>query len=90
MPAPLSSWSGLPASVTVHTSTRPDGTRVHVVHNWSWEAVAVTAPSDLDVLVAARGDGPAEPAPDDAPGGALAAGETVTLGSWDVLVAVSR
>ncbi|HEX7806899.1 MAG TPA: beta-galactosidase [Cellulomonas sp.] len=90
VPEPLAAWADVPASVTVHTSSRPDGTRVHVVHNWSWEAATVTAPFDLDVLVAARGDAPADPPPADAPGGPLAAGDTVTLGSWDVLVAVTR
>ena len=54
--------------MTVHTSTRPDGTRVHVLHNWSWEAATVTAPTDLDVLVAARGAVPADPPPADAAG----------------------
>jgi beta-galactosidase len=33
-PAPVAGWSDLPASVTVGTSTAPDGARVHVVHNW--------------------------------------------------------
>jgi beta-galactosidase len=52
VPEPLAAWADVPASVTVHTSTRPNGTRVHVLHNWSWEAATVTAPLDLDVLVA--------------------------------------
>jgi len=90
VPTPLAGWDDLPASVTVHTSTRPDGSRVHVLHNWSWEAATVTAPVDLSVLVAPRGDRPADPPPADAPGGPLAAGDTLTLGSWDVLVAVTR
>ncbi|WP_426592355.1 beta-galactosidase [Cellulomonas sp. McL0617] len=90
VPAPLAGWADLPASVTVHSSTRPDGARVHVVHNWSWEAVTVTAPMDLDVLVPARGTALADPPPVDAPGSAIRAGEPVVLGSWDVLVAVTR
>ena len=32
--------------VTATTGTAPDGRRVHVVHNWSWEPVAVEAPVD--------------------------------------------
>ena len=60
------------------------------MHNWSWEAVTVTAPTELDVLVAPRGDAPADPPPADAAGPALAAGDTVALGAWDVLVAVTR
>ncbi|WP_407341957.1 beta-galactosidase [Pengzhenrongella phosphoraccumulans] len=90
VPTPLAAWANLPASVTAHTSTRPDGTRIHVVHNWSWEAATVTAPTELEILVPARGGAPADPPPADAPGGALAAGDTVTLGSWDVFVAVTR
>ncbi|MGV8964984.1 MAG: beta-galactosidase [Cellulomonas sp.] len=90
VPTPLAGWGDLPATVTVHTATRPDGTRVHVVHNWSWEAAMVTAPTDLEVLVPARGGAPADPPPADAHGGSLAAGDTVTLGSWDVFVAVTR
>ncbi|QTE31191.1 beta-galactosidase [Pengzhenrongella sicca] len=98
VPTPLAAWAALPPSVTVHTSTRPDGKRVHIIHNWSWEAATVTAPIELDILVAARGDAPADPSPGDvAPGppetsaaGPLGAGEHVTLGSWDVLVAVTR
>jgi beta-galactosidase len=89
VPVPLAGWADLPASVTVHSSTRPDGTRVHIVHNWSWEAVTVTAPIDLDLLVPPRGGAPAE-APADGPGPQVSAGSPLTLGSWDVLVAVTR
>ncbi len=60
------------------------------MHNWSWEAVTVTAPTDLEVLVAPRGQVPADPPPADAPGPDVDAGATVALGAWDVLVAVSR
>lgn len=63
---------------------------MHVVHNGSREAATVTARTDLDVLVAASGDAPAGPLPTDAPGGTLAARNTMSLGSWDVLVAVTR
>ncbi|GCE76254.1 beta-galactosidase [Cellulomonas biazotea] len=90
VPQPLAGWADLPLSVTVHTSTRPDGSRVHVLHNWSWEPVDVVAPVDLDVLVTARGDRPADPPPADAPGDPLDAGTTVHLGPWDVLVATTR
>jgi beta-galactosidase len=90
VPQPLAGWADLPPSVTVHTSTRPDGSRVHVLHNWSWEPVDVVAPVDLDVLVTARGDRPADPPPADAPGDPLDAGTTVHLGPWDVLVATTR
>jgi beta-galactosidase len=90
VPAPLTGWADLPPSVTVHSSTRPDGSRVHIVHNWSWEATTVTAPSDLDLLVAPRGEAPADPPPADGPGPSVTQGDTIALGSWDVLVAVTR
>ena len=35
-PVPTGGWRRLPASVTATTATSPDGRRVHVVHNWSW------------------------------------------------------
>lgn len=89
VPVPLCGWTDLPASVTVHTSTRPGGARVHVVHNWSWESATVTVPGSMDLLVAPRGDAPADPPPVDAPGGTLTAGQTLALGSWDVFVAVT-
>ena len=60
---------------------------MHVVHNWSWEAAVVTAPTDLDVLAAAA---PRPPIAADARRRLEAAGDTVTLGAWDVLVAVTR
>lgn len=51
VPHPASGWRDLPAGVTATTATAPDGRRVHVVHNWSWEPAAVTTPVDLhDVL----------------------------------------
>ncbi|WP_405867744.1 beta-galactosidase [Streptomyces sp. NBC_01515] len=73
-PAARSGWQGLPASVSVTTGTSPDGRRVHVVHNWSWEPARAQAPADLsDVL-------------NDAP---VPAGAAVDLGPWDVRVLVS-
>jgi len=82
VPTPLAGWSDLPPSVTVHSSTRPDGARVHVVHNWSWEATVLTVPHDLDVVAPPQGSSPTPVR--------LTAGDTVSLGAWDVLVAVTR
>ncbi|GAA1941808.1 beta-galactosidase [Kitasatospora viridis] len=74
-PTPVSGWRDLPASVTAATGTNPDGRRVHVVHNWSWEPVEVLAPTDLtDVLTDVLTDG------------AIAAGARIRLGAWDVRV----
>jgi beta-galactosidase len=50
-PDPGSGWRDLPDSVTATTATARDGRRVHVVHNWAWDRVSVTAPTNLhDVL----------------------------------------
>jgi beta-galactosidase len=70
-PLARSGWLDLPQTVTATTGTAPDGRRVHVVHNWSWEPVRVVAPLALsDVLT----------------GGELPRGATVELGAWDVRV----
>jgi beta-galactosidase len=55
----------------VTTATAPDGRRVHVVHNWSWEPTEVTVPAELaDAL---RGD-------------PVRAGSALPLTAWDVRV----
>ncbi|MEU6351340.1 beta-galactosidase [Streptomyces sp. NPDC047072] len=73
-PEPRSGWRNLPASVTATTGTSPDGRRVHVVHNWSWEPALVEAPGHLtDVL----------------DGSDVQDGTTVRLGAWDVRVFVT-
>jgi beta-galactosidase len=73
VPDPVAGWEP-PASVTVASASRPDGRRLHVVHNWSWEPVSVPAPAGLRDLL------------DDSPGGSVAAGSPVGLGPWDVRV----
>jgi beta-galactosidase len=73
-PASRDGWHGLPASVTATTGTSPDGRRVHIVHNWSWEPARVQVPVDLaDVLT------------DDS----VPAGTLLDLDPWDVRVLVS-
>ncbi|WP_329342797.1 beta-galactosidase [Streptomyces sp. NBC_00663] len=73
-PAAPGAWRDLPDSVTATTATATDGRRVHVVHNWSWQPVAVPAPSDLtDVLT----------------GATVPAGTALDLGPWDVRVLVA-
>ncbi|MDH6437143.1 beta-galactosidase [Streptomyces sp. SAI-144] len=73
-PAPSSGWQNLPPSVTATTGTSPDGHRVHVVHNWSWDPTHVTAPVALaDVL-----DGTSAPV-----------GTALRLGAWDVRIFVT-
>jgi len=70
-PVPASGWGGLPASVTATTATSPDGRRVHIIHNWSWEPVRVAAPVDLaDVLTR----------------NPIRAGTDLALGAWDVRI----
>ncbi|WP_030621626.1 beta-galactosidase [Streptomyces fulvoviolaceus] len=73
-PAPRNAWQDLPASVTATTGTSPDGRRVHIVHNWSWEPASVPAPVDLTDAVT---------------GTSLPAGTALNLGAWDVRVLVS-
>ncbi|MGW0519185.1 beta-galactosidase [Crossiella sp. NPDC003009] len=70
-PTPRGGWTDLPPSVTTTTGTSAEGDRVHVVHNWSWEQVQVTAPVELTDLLG---------------GGSSPAGTPVHLGSWDVRV----
>jgi beta-galactosidase len=73
VPRPRSGWRDLPESVTATTATAPDGRRVHVVHNWSWDAAAVTVPVDLrDVLADTSHLG----------------GQPFSLEAWDVRVLV--
>ena len=73
-PEPVSGWQELPVSVTVMTGTGTDGRRVHIVHNWSWQAARVQPPTSLtDVL-----DGSWVPS-----------GASVRLGAWDVRVFVA-
>jgi beta-galactosidase len=44
-------WTDLPASVTVTSATAAAGRRLRFVHNWSWDSVSVDLPSPLhDVL----------------------------------------
>ncbi|MEU2424280.1 beta-galactosidase [Streptomyces sp. NPDC007851] len=73
-PVPVHGWRDLPATVTATTGTSPDGRRVHIVHNWSWEPASVPVPGHLtDVLG----------------GTSLAVGAALDLGPWDVRVLVS-
>ncbi|ROR46546.1 beta-galactosidase [Kitasatospora cineracea] len=69
-PAPML-WDGLPESVTVNSATNPQGRRVHVLHNWSWEPRTVTTPIDLDDVLSDR---------------KFPAGNVIPLGPWDVVV----
>jgi beta-galactosidase len=72
-PAPVSGWLGLPASVTASSGTSPDGRRVHIVHNWSWEPVRVAAPAQFTDALAS---------------GSVPSGGAVDLAAWDVRVLV--
>jgi beta-galactosidase len=69
-PVPVSGWADLPASVTVSTSRTP-AARLHIVHNWGWDAASAVAPAALTDLLT---------------GDAVAAGDPIELGAWDVRV----
>jgi beta-galactosidase len=75
VPRPKHGWSHLPDTVTVATALAADGRRVHVVHNWSWERVSVTAPA---ALVGLKG------------GRQRPEGDVVELEPWDVQVFVTE
>jgi beta-galactosidase len=74
-PSARSGWRDLPVSVTASTATSPEGRRVHVVHNWSWQPVRVEAPMPLSDVV---------------DGSSCRAGELVGLGAWDVRIFVGN
>jgi beta-galactosidase len=68
VPCPAGGWTA-DDSVTVSTGTGTAGTRLHVLHNWSWdEATAAPSSKVTDMLG----------------GGRHAPGEPITLGPWDV------
>lgn len=73
-PAARHAWRDLPVSVTATTATAPDGRRVHIVHNWSWEPTGVAVPVDLSDVLS---------------GAAVPAGAVLDLGPWDVRVLVA-
>ena len=59
--------------VTVLSATSGAGRRLRFVHNWSWQPTTVAAPA---------------PVTDALSGTALAAGDDIELGAWDVRVLV--
>ena len=52
-----------------------DGSVLRFLHNWSWSAAELTAPSVVTDLLS---------------GGEIAAGDAAQLGPWDVRVLVER
>jgi beta-galactosidase len=51
VPDAASYWLDLPASMTAHSATAADGTRIHFLHNWSWDAVTVAMPDPMQDLL---------------------------------------
>ena len=47
-PSESQRWTDLPTSVTVTSATNADGERIHIVHNWSWQPVTLTAAPTAD------------------------------------------
>jgi beta-galactosidase len=37
--------------MTAHSATAADGTRIHFLHNWSWDAVTVAMPDPMQDLL---------------------------------------
>ncbi|SOD65060.1 beta-galactosidase [Streptomyces zhaozhouensis] len=68
-------WRPGSASQTVTGATAQDGTRLHFVHNWSWEEGEFIVPTAAAELTG---------------GVELAAGERLALGPWDVRVLAER
>jgi beta-galactosidase len=68
-PEAVGGWT-LPASVTAATSNT-SGSRLHVLHNWSWDAATAAAPASLRDLLTDE---------------TLASGSPVQLLPWDVRV----
>ncbi|MEU6103698.1 beta-galactosidase [Streptomyces flaveolus] len=64
-------WGELAPSVTVNSATNADGRTIHILHNWAWEPRTVTAPVDLEDLLADR---------------KFRGGDTIALDPWDVVV----
>ena len=62
-----------PPSVSCSSSTTADGRVVRFLHNWNWQPVDYLLPVGVRDLLSDR---------------TLAAGETITLGSWDARVLV--
>jgi beta-galactosidase len=61
--------------VTAAGATAPDGRRLRVVHNWSWDAVRLPLPQPMrDVLTGTDYD----------------AGEEISLTRWDVRIFIER
>jgi beta-galactosidase len=71
-PTALTGITDAPPSVTAASSIASDGSRLVVLHNWSWQPASFVAARDyVDLLD---------------PDAALATGATVELGAWDVRV----
>jgi beta-galactosidase len=74
-PVAASGLADMPSSVTAASSTAADGSRLVVLHNWSWEPAAFPAVRDYDDLLT-------DPDSD----ARIAASDDIRLGPWDVRV----
>lgn len=70
VPDARAGWGVLPESVTISSATTADGSRLHVVHNWSWQPCVVSTPGPLRDLLDPE-SGPVD---------------RLELGPWDVRV----
>ena len=74
LPQPVSGWV-CPASVTAATMRRPDGRRLHILHNWGWDHQSVATPAALS---------------DAGSGAGFRIGDVVSMGPWDVRIFVDE
>jgi beta-galactosidase len=74
-PAVDDGWRPAEDSVTSTSALSRNGRRLHFLHNWSWRTVTVPVPSSVRDVVS---------------GAALAEGDELELGPWDVRVLVEE
>ncbi len=80
VPTPVAAWDALPESVHVSTSITASGTRIHIVHNWSFEP----AEARFDgILTNAITDETLDTGPNHAT-------SVLRLGPWDVAVLIEE
>ncbi|WP_022909442.1 beta-galactosidase [Aestuariimicrobium kwangyangense] len=73
-PSPIAEAWHAPSQITVTSGTSTTHQRIWFVHNWSWDEVTLSLPTDLEEVT------------DLADGSTLTAGDELVLGPWAVRV----